>query len=152
NLLSNAVKYTAAGQVLLVLQPFDRKRGMLRFEVSDTGPGIPTALLPTIFSPFRRLAALDRTSESIGIGLAVVKSLVDTLGGTISVNSREGEGTRFRVDIPATELLDEASEAAPSDATRVLLVDDRADVLEALASVTKELGYVVDTAGSAAVA
>ena len=126
---------------------------MLRFSVADTGPGIPADVLPTLLAPDRAQTGVERRGEGSGIGLAIVRTLVDHLGGKVEVASTLGQGTMFTIEIPAEPLVDAKDEHAGSgNATgRVLVVDDRADVLDALASVVDELGFECDRAPSAAV-
>jgi len=152
NLVSNAVKYTNHGWVAVTLEPFDAMKGRLCFRVEDSGPGIPQKFLPTVFAPFRRFGALDRTTESTGIGLSIVQTLANNLGATISVDSREGEGTAFRVEIPATLVSNDTPAAIGPRVMRLLIVDDRKDILDGLESIAKELGYAADVAESAPVA
>ena len=153
NLVANSVRYTHVGEVRVTLHPYDTTTKHLRFEVADTGPGIPPAMLPTLLEPDKLASGNERKGQGSGIGLAVVRTLVDHLGGSVSVTSQEGEGTAFALEIPA-ELIDaEGSRAAPDSPTgRVLIVDDRNDVLTGLTSVINELGYECDRAESAAIA
>ena len=99
NLVSNAIKYTMAEGKVSV--KFSRAGGMIRIEVSDTGIGIPKTEKPRLFTEFFR-AENARTVEQIGtgLGLAIVKEFVDKLGGRILVESEEGMGTIFVVDLP----------------------------------------------------
>ncbi|WP_026463553.1 ATP-binding protein [Adhaeribacter aquaticus] len=98
NLLSNAFKFTLAGQIVLKLQETPTH---VRLSVQDTGVGIPTEELPNVFNRFHRIQnGLSRTHEGTGIGLALVKELVELHGGTIEVASTLGEGTTFTVSIP----------------------------------------------------
>jgi signal transduction histidine kinase/ActR/RegA family two-component response regulator len=153
NLVVNSVRYTHVGDVRLVLHPYDADAQRLRFTVSDTGPGIPPAMLPSLLEPDKLVSSTARKGLGSGIGLAVVRTLVDHLGGTISVSSQENVGTTFEVQIPA-ELID--PDASTDDATRyerrVLIIDDREDVLTGLTSVIDELGYASDRASTIAVA
>lgn len=98
NLISNAFKFTLAGEVVVRLRE-DAKAFVL--EVADTGAGIPEAELPHIFDRFHRVAGLvGRTHEGTGIGLALVRELVELHGGHVGVESEPGRGSTFRVAIP----------------------------------------------------
>jgi signal transduction histidine kinase/CheY-like chemotaxis protein len=152
NLVINSIRYTETGQVRLALAGYDSAARLLRFTVSDTGPGIPAAMLPTLLTPDRVVTGSERRGEGSGIGLAIVRTLVDHLGGRIAVQSQLGKGTTFRVEIPAEPVEDDDDEARDAPTGRVLIVDDRDDVLDALASVLDELGFECDRATSAAVA
>jgi signal transduction histidine kinase len=101
NLLVNSIRYTESGQVRIALRGYRANEHVLDFAVTDTGPGIPDAMLPTLLSPDRTLAASARRGEGSGIGLAIVRMLVDRLGGEVEVTSRVGRGTTFTVAIPA---------------------------------------------------
>jgi signal transduction histidine kinase/DNA-binding response OmpR family regulator len=98
NLLSNAFKFTLKGEIRVELA---RREGQAELRVSDTGVGIPAAELPRMFERFHRIEAPEaRTYEGSGIGLALVKELVQLHGGQISVSSQVGEGSTFSVRIP----------------------------------------------------
>src|SRR6185295_2554604 len=100
NLLSNAVKFTPAGGVVrLSLAPLN---GNAELVVRDTGRGIAADFLPHIFERFRQAdAAATRAQSGLGLGLAIVRHLVDLHGGTVAVESAgEGQGATFRVDLP----------------------------------------------------
>jgi len=153
NLVINSIRYTETGQVRLSLASYDPAARLLRFTVSDTGPGIPAAMLPTLLTPDRVVTGSERRGEGSGIGLAIVRTLVDHLGGRVEVQSQIGNGTTFTVEIPAEPVASEGSDEARDAPTgRVLIVDDRDDVLDALASVLDELGFECDRATSTAVA
>jgi signal transduction histidine kinase len=99
NLIGNAIKYSPAGaRVMVTGRAAD---GGTLFDVRDEGPGIPAAELPRLFQPFRRGSAIPTGGErSTGLGLSIVKRLVEQLGGDVTVRSRVGEGTCFSVWIP----------------------------------------------------
>jgi signal transduction histidine kinase len=99
NLVSNAVKYTPSGGSVAVRAW--RENGEIRFEVSDTGIGIPEEALARIFSEFYRAKnAKALSQEGTGLGLAIAKSVVEQHGGQISADSTEGKGSVFRVTLP----------------------------------------------------
>ncbi len=98
NLVGNAVKYTLQGQVRLLLE---RSNGSARIEISDTGIGIPADALPDLFREFFRARnAKELEQAGTGLGLSIVKDLVERYGGSIDVESREGQGTTFVVTLP----------------------------------------------------
>jgi signal transduction histidine kinase/DNA-binding response OmpR family regulator len=112
NLLSNAFKFTPQdGSIKVALTESNSDNGaMLNLLVSDTGSGIPTAKMPYIFDRFYQVDSSDtRAHEGTGIGLAITKELTELLGGSITFNSVEGEGTKVNVSIPI--LLSEETEA-----------------------------------------
>jgi signal transduction histidine kinase len=144
NLVSNAIKYTESGGIRVELQAFDEDSGTLHFKVADTGAGIPAEVLPLVFAPFRRFGSLEGGREGSGIGLAVVQTVLQQLGGTVEVASRAGAGATFTVAIPA---MLQPSEIPEDNATqKILVVDDNPDLLNALVSLIAELGYKVDQA------
>jgi hypothetical protein len=106
HLLANAVKFTPdGGKVRLRARSYGDE---LEIEVSDTGIGIPQDELATLFAPFARgREAQDQAFPGFGVGLAVVKGLVDAHGGRVSVRSKPGRGTTVTVRLPATRGADE---------------------------------------------
>ncbi|HEY1809047.1 MAG TPA: ATP-binding protein, partial [Acidobacteriaceae bacterium] len=98
NLLSNAFKFTLDGGVAVTLSA---SGDSAELSIRDTGTGIPESELPRIFERFHRIEGVTgRTHEGTGIGLALVDELVRLHGGTVSVASRMGQGTTFRIRIP----------------------------------------------------
>lgn len=96
NVVSNAVKYTKAGSVLVALA---REEGRARLDVTDTGIGIPEAALQHLFQEFYRAPNARAVEESgTGLGLAIVRHLVERWRGQVTVSSREGAGTTFRIE------------------------------------------------------
>ena len=105
NLLANAIKFTDRGGVSLSMdagkEDPDKGQPMLRFEVRDTGIGIPESSLDLLFQPFRQLdSTITRRFGGSGLGLAIVHSLVTMMQGAITIDSREGEGSCFVVQLP----------------------------------------------------
>ncbi|MEH1100320.1 SpoIIE family protein phosphatase [Micromonospora sp. CPCC 205561] len=98
NLVSNAVKFTFDGEIRVRIRAVD---GVARLEVTDTGVGIVPEELPQIFERFHRVPGVrSRTHEGTGIGLALVRELVEMHGGTVAVRSRVDEGSTFTVTVP----------------------------------------------------
>jgi signal transduction histidine kinase/HAMP domain-containing protein len=92
NLLSNALKHTPpGGRITLTAEPGE---AWVRFRVSDTGAGIPAAFLSRVFEPFFRVPG-RRNESGAGLGLAIVKEIVEAHGGTVGVESQEGNGSSF---------------------------------------------------------
>lgn len=99
NLLSNAVKYNrSAGHVHVHAAILDT--GMLRLLVSDTGPGIPADRLKELFQPFNRLGLEAGSIAGTGIGLVIAKRIVELMGGRIGVDSQQGAGSTFWIELP----------------------------------------------------
>ncbi len=157
NLLTNAIKYTERGGITIVAG-LRRAEGLLRVEISDTGVGIEPEELSRLFEPFYRSPQTAGMAEGSGLGLAVVRSLVDLMGGSIQVESRPGQGTTVTVEVPFTEGVDAAAEAPHRiDAgLPVLVVDDARDARRAIADLLRVLGVEVveaaDGAGALAAA
>jgi signal transduction histidine kinase/ActR/RegA family two-component response regulator len=115
NLLSNAVKYNRpAGAVTTAVQPVPG--GRVRISVTDTGHGISQHALGKLFTPFERLDAARTGIEGTGLGLALSRHLIQTMGGTAGVTSTLGMGSTFWVELPATEPVTVALRAVESDA------------------------------------
>jgi len=100
NLVDNALKFTETGSVTVKARPLRGGEAVL-IEVIDTGPGIRGEDLHRIFDAFQQIGPpTTRHTGGVGLGLSIVKQLVDALGGTVSGSSRLGEGSKFRVEIP----------------------------------------------------
>lgn len=98
NLIQNAMKFTDAGEVVVQAQP--TQHGLL-FRVRDTGMGIPTAAIDSIFQPFWQVdSSSTRRHGGVGLGLYIVRRLLELLGGRITVESQVGQGSTFAVWIP----------------------------------------------------
>ncbi|SEO51640.1 Signal transduction histidine kinase [Duganella sp. CF517] len=153
NLLSNAARYTpAGGHVTLATRVRERA---LTIQVTDDGSGISPTLLPHIFDLFVQGNRLvDRAKGGLGIGLALVRNLVQMHGGEVAAYSAgEGRGSTFTLTLPDSVVDDAASAdtaesasaggAAPArgGGTRVLVVDDNQDAADSLADLLGALGY-----------
>jgi len=104
NLVGNAVKFTAAGEIVVDVQP-GAAAGLVRFEVKDTGLGISPEAQAYIFEPFRQADdSAGRRFGGSGLGLAIVRQLVEAMGGRIHVSSEPGTGSTFRFDLPLPEV------------------------------------------------
>jgi len=128
NLLSNAIKYNRQGGDVAVAA--ERVNGHVRVEVADTGPGVPPDRLERLFEPFDRLGAEHQGIEGTGLGLALSRSLVEVMGGTLTVANRPVEGAAFLVALPATAAPEAITVDAPEardavvGAAQVLYVED----------------------------
>jgi signal transduction histidine kinase/CheY-like chemotaxis protein len=157
NLLTNAIKYTERGGISINAELL-RAQGLLRVEISDTGVGIDPDEMSCLFEPFYRSPLTAGMAEGSGLGLAVVRSLVDLMGGSIRVQSQVGQGTSVIVEVPITEGADGLADAPMRVAAHlpVLVVDDSRDARRAMADVIRALGIDVveaaDGGGGLAVA
>jgi signal transduction histidine kinase len=117
NLVDNAVKFTEAGTVAVRARLAEP--GWLAVDVADSGSGIPTEDLDAVFDAFRQLGeSSTRGTGGVGLGLSIVRQLAEALGGSVSVTSRSGEGSVFRVLIPCVLTVPTISSAADAlDAT-----------------------------------
>jgi signal transduction histidine kinase len=107
NLLSNAIKFTPAGGRIKVQVEEDIKSSMIKILVIDTGIGIPTDKQELIFERFGQVDSnLSRQAEGTGIGLSLVKLIVDALGGTIKLESELGTGSIFIITLPVKKVTD----------------------------------------------
>jgi signal transduction histidine kinase len=99
NLTANAIKFTDNGSVQVHMYAVDTQNWGI--SVADTGDGIPTEQLPDIFEPFRRASNYaTRTRQGAGLGLSISRQLVRLMGGTITVQSKVGEGSTFQIQLP----------------------------------------------------
>jgi len=100
NLISNAIKYTSEGEVNIYIAEIDDPDLQLKVTVSDTGKGIPKEWLSSIFEPFTRVKNNSFGIEGSGLGLFVVKGLVDLFGGTVEIQTEENQGTAITFTVP----------------------------------------------------
>jgi CheY-like chemotaxis protein len=157
NLLSNAIKFTPpAGSIEIGVE---RTNGFVRIRVSDTGKGISPDFLAHVFDRFRQAdSSTTRLHGGLGIGLAIVRHIVEMHGGTVSAASPgPGLGATFVVSLPALERqglelrpADEEAAEPPPDLTglRVLMLDDEPDAREVVGEILKSAGATVFPFGS----
>jgi len=154
NLLNNAAKYTPEGGRIEVAA--DRDGPHARICVQDSGVGIPPEMLPRVFDMFAQVdRSLERSQGGLGIGLALVKRLVEMHGGSVEAHSDGmGRGSRFVLRLPlvftapvdAGSAAVQAVRAGAHHDLQVLVVDDNVDSADSLSQVLRMLGYRVSTA------
>jgi PAS domain S-box-containing protein len=147
NLLNNAAKYTdAGGQIWLTVR---RDGESVAISVRDTGTGIPAEMLPYVFDLFTQVnRSFDRAQGGLGIGLALVKNLVEMHGGSVQAHSEgPGKGSEFVVRLPLATSPRSVGRAEPEPrpatvlaSRRVLVVDDNRDSAESLGMLLRLLG------------
>jgi two-component system, sensor histidine kinase len=157
NLLDNASKYTdSGGTIQVVASTFVRDgQSWVRIAIVDTGIGMAAESLSTIFALFSQAnVAIDRSRGGLGIGLTLVKTLVELHGGRVTARSSGlGEGSQFEVELPT--LLGDEQQAAPTPRAvparttprRILIVEDNTDVRDGLVELCQMWGHEVFTAG-----
>lgn len=158
NLLANAFKFTAQGEVELSVAASGLKDLPLKFEVRDTGIGIPTDQLQTIFEQFRQVdGSISRDYGGTGLGLSISKSLVKLLGGRIELTSQERVGSTFAVllpiDLEAPQSIPRAKKILPSSQVEddrnllqdgdntILVIEDDAYFCEKLKDYINQSGF-----------
>ncbi len=154
NLIGNAIKFTpSGGRVTIAVCRVDDHA---RLTVADTGQGIDPDFLPRVFDPFRQAdASLARPHSGLGLGLSVVRQVVELHGGRVSAYSEgEGKGATFVVELPLhaapAPVKPEARRAADVTGLRVLVVDDEVDARELLGTILRHRGAEPTLAASAA--
>ena len=160
NILTNAAKYTDKGEIIFninCINRLDTNICLMYISVKDTGRGIKKDKLETIFGKFERIDEdKNTTTEGTGLGLAITKSLVDLMGGRITVFSKYGEGSTFRIyleqeivsmEIPKIEESDEG-EITYHDYSdkKILIVDDSKINLKVAETLMKPYNFEIDTA------
>ncbi|MCE7990660.1 MAG: response regulator [Roseivirga sp.] len=156
NLLGNAIKFTDSGEITLSLQCSKRSNSAYNFEirVRDTGIGISTADQEKLFTRFYQVeSSADRRFMGTGLGLVICKSLVELMGGTLSVKSEVGKGTEFRIvltlavaDKPVTAKLEEAISDKEQPDLSILVAEDNEVNQVVMRRMLSKLGYKMDLA------
>ena len=154
NLLTNAVKYTLPGGRADVV--VDRDGGQVRLQVKDTGVGIDAERISSIFGLFMQAEnAIGRAQGGMGIGLSLVRSLVELHGGAVTVESGGiGQGSEFTVRLPlapasaasAVSAVAKAAAIGPEDAAKltIVLIEDNSDVRTLMQNKLRKLGHAVE--------
>jgi len=154
NLLGNAVKFTErGGEVSLHVEslPLDPQHARLTFRVADTGVGISAEQLTRIFEPFHRVTDSGRIVEGTGLGLAITRRLVESMGGSIDVNSEPGKGSTFTINVDLQVVPSVAAEARldrrvvgyRGPRRSVLIADDDESNRALLARLLESLGFTL---------
>ncbi len=145
NLVGNALKFTHSGEIGVrgSLAGEDGEWVRVRFEVRDTGIGIPEDKLDALFDKFTQVdASTTRRYGGTGLGLAISKQLAELMGGSIGVRSRLGEGSTFWFEVRLQRDETQAQAQPPFDGQRVLVVDDHAANREIVAAALRSWGLV----------
>jgi PAS domain S-box-containing protein len=149
NLLNNAAKYTdEGGRIWLNVT---KSGGIVKISVKDSGTGIPAEMLPQVFELFTQVDRSNRTQGGLGIGLTLVKSLVEMHGGRVEAKSAGvGQGSEFIVRLPLVEATRVVDAPMPQGAVhgllsprRILVADDNHDAADSLAMLLRLLGAEV---------
>jgi signal transduction histidine kinase/FixJ family two-component response regulator len=163
NLAGNAVKFTASGSVTVSLTHHDATDGVgVRFEVADTGIGIPAAEVQRLFQPFTQAdSSTSRLYGGTGLGLAIVQRLVGLMGGSVAVDSEQGRGSAFGFSLVLGAVDHEHSAADSTGAiprgtgtkllgARVLVAEDNEFNQQVVAELLESEGALVTVASSGA--
>ncbi len=152
NLIGNAIKFTDSGEVSLRVQ---RRSDKIRFEVRDTGKGIPGKDHPHLFKPFYQASNNDRASQGVGLGLYISKRIIGLLGGELNLKSSIGSGSTFWFDLPVNEVFVPHAEARHGPIIgyegarrKLLVVDDEETSRRFLKELLENVGFKVSEAQS----
>jgi len=154
NLVSNAIRYTKTGSAVIFISEIESSSTSVVIKVHDTGYGIKPEDLKRIFAPFTRFHAEHDPPDQAargrkgGVGLAIVKALLDGMGGSIVVNSIYGEGTTFEVTVPCRPIA--AINLTSKSQTVVLVVEDEPDILNAMSDLLIREGVLLSAATTCA--
>ncbi len=168
NLLSNAIKFTTKGHYIGLEVIGDAVEEVIHFTVWDTGIGISESDIKKLFQPFIQVdSSLKRRYEGTGLGLALVRRLAEMHGGSISLSSEEGKGSRFTVSLPwqKAALMNTSTTIEPDEyeiitptpsinahhpAPLILLTDDNEDIIRLISNYLQVKGYRITVARNGA--
>src|SRR6185295_5358931 len=145
NLVQNAVKFTPEGGRIMVTVKQETQT-LAGVSVHDTGPGIPPEFLDQIFDPFFRAKEGRSEIKGLGLGLSIVRTLVELHGGTIAARSEPRQGAELYFTIPLLPMITAPVGSASAGAPRILVVEDDPDIRQFLQDCLQAKGYRVQTA------
>lgn len=144
NLVQNAVKFTQEGGSIVVTVRQENQT-LAGVSVRDTGPGIPPECLDQIFDPFFRVKQVRSGTKGLGLGLSIVRTLVELLGGTIVARSEPGQGAELSFTIPLRPTIAMPRGASPTEAPQILVVEDDPDIRQLFQDCLQAKGYRVQS-------
>ena len=146
NLVQNALKFTPEGGSIMVTvrQENQTHAGV---SVRDTGPGIAPEFLDQIFDPFFRVKQVRSGIKGLGLGLSIVRTLVELHGGTIAARSEPGQGAELYFTIPLRPTIALPSGRASAEAPRILVVEDDPDIRQLVQDCLQAKGYRIQLEG-----
>jgi len=154
NLLGNAVKFTAAGSVTVraVVERLEGADAVLRFSVTDTGPGIAAEVADQLFEPFRQAdQSTRRRYGGTGLGLSISRRIVELMGGKIGFDSSVGRGSTFWFTVPFPRVLeDERDTVDLLRGARILIIDEEAVARQVVDQYLLAWGAIASSTGNAA--
>ncbi|MGI6120160.1 MAG: response regulator [Desulfosporosinus sp.] len=145
NLLHNAVKFTNKGDKTVLMVAHDKKTSEAILTVQDTGIGVNPEILPNLFEPFMQADnSLDRSNGGLGLGLTIVKEIVEMHNGSVDVHSEGiGQGTTLTLRLPSATIDEQGATANYLEPRllRILIIDDIPDITEIMCSLISYLGH-----------
>ena len=145
NLVQNAVKFTPEGGSIMVTVR-QESQTLAGVSVRDTGQGIPPEFLDQIFDPFFRVKQVRSGTKGLGLGLSIVRTLVEVQGGTIAARSELGQGAELSFTIPLLPTIAMPRGGASAEAPRILVVEDDQDIRQLLQDRLRAMGYRIQLA------
>ncbi len=138
NILSNSFKFTQSGIISLIMHPIDDGK-KVQLNISDTGCGIPEEELPKIFDRYYQIKGSDNLSQGTGIGLSLVKNLLNMCSGSIEVESEVGKGSVFKIIMPLKQEIEnienekaESKETKKEESPTIVIAEDNEDIRDYL--------------------